>query len=389
MSPKTKRKRTIKQRLERIVPGRGRVSIRTRARTITEHKARIALFDRLLEAGQLETVGLLLSGDLSWAELRQAQRKNRLHSDTLAADIALARPLWQAVVAALPRMGNTESTRNRYELAFAQIQERAADFLPAGALVKDLQAAPWRDIFAVMHDLSAASRNRVRSTVSAFLTVFLGDKWHPFRRAVMKAVGEWDDETAPPKEITVREFWKNIAATHEAVQPIVITLAGSGLRVGEFLQCDEASARRLPQIWVAGGKTGSGERSIAPELLPFARQAIPCNIAARPKLRHGKYPGVQFDARYKRIYKAMKDAAEATGIPWSPHYLRHLYAQIGTEHLPDVLVQQGLGHATSVMTARYSKRRTTERVSAVVGSALLAGQKGASKRAGRKSRRAS
>lgn len=385
MSPKTKRKRTIKKRLERIVPGIGRVSIRTGARSLEEHKARVALFDRLLEAGQLDTINLLLSGEVSWMELRQAQRKNRLRSDTLAADVALARGLWQAVTSTLPRMGTAPATRERYELAFLHLQKHGADFLPDSALVTDLKTVSWADVFANMVELSASSRNQVRRAVSAFLTVFLGDKFHPFRRQITKAMGTLEDDEAPPKEITAEEFWTNLAATHEAVQPTVITLAASGLRVGEFLQCNEMSAKRLPLIWVPGGKTGAGERSIAPELLPFAKQSIPCNLAPRPKV----WRGVQYDARYKRIYKAMKAAEEATGIPWSPHYLRHLYAQLATDELPSVLAQQGLGHRTSAMTDRYAKRRTTARVSAVVGSALLAAKKVRGKVRGTKRRKAS
>lgn len=371
MSPKTKRRRTIKQRLERVVPGVGRVSIRTGARDQAEHKARIALFDRLLEAGQLETVTLLINGDLTWLELRQAQRKNRLHSDTLAADIALSRGLWSAIASTLPRMGKEDSTRDRYDLAFAQLQEKGADFLPANAIVKDLKDVPWREVFAAMSKLSASSRNQVRAGVSAFLTVFLGDKWHPFRRDVMKAMGGKEDVETPPKEITADEFWTNVAKLPEAYQPSVITLAGTGLRIGEFLQCNEMSAKRLPVIWFPGGKSGSGETVIAAELLPFARQAIPCNIAPRP----AKWRGVQFDARYRKLYKAMVAVAKATGIAWSPHYLRHLYAQIATDNLSAVLAQQGLRHATASMTAHYAKRKTTRQVAEVVGSALLASKR--------------
>lgn len=362
-----KRAMTIKQRIDRLVPGLGRVVLRTGARTIAEHRARVALFDRLLEGGQMETIAMLVRGDLSWGELRQAQRKNRLHSDTLAADVALVRNLWVSAAATLKRMGKTESSRDRYGLAFEQLKKLAVDFLPSSALVKDLKTAPWPDVFAAMHELSPASRNRVRSALSAFLTVFLGDKYHPFRRDVMKAMGGMEDEATPPKEITVDEFWTNVAATADAVQPIVLTLAGTGLRIGEFLQCDEFSARRLPVIWIPGGKTGAAETVIADALLPFAKQAIPCNIAPKPET----WRGVQYDARYKRIYKAMRAASTLTGIDWSPHYLRHLYAQLATDKLPETLAQQGLRHATSAMTAQYAKRKTTAKVASVVGQALL------------------
>jgi hypothetical protein len=363
-----KRAKTIKQRIDREIPGIGRRLIRTGARTVGEHRARLALFDRLLEAGQTEAIGMLLDKSISWAELRQAQRKNRLHSDSLAADVALARNLWTSIEATLKRMGKSDATRERYALAFSQLATLAADFLPAKAIVKDLKAAPWPDIFATMHKLSPASRNRVRSGLSAFLTVFLGDKFHPFRRAVVKAIGGMESEATPPKDITVAEFWTNLNATDEAVQPSILTLAGSGLRVGEFLQCDEFSARRLPVIWIPGGKTGAAETVIADALLPFARQAIPCNIAPRPK---GAYRGVQYDARYKRLWKAMDAASKVTGIPWSPHYLRHLYARLATDELPQVLAQQGLRHATGAMTAHYAKRKTTAQVATVVGNALM------------------
>jgi integrase len=362
-----KRTQTIKQRIDRAVPGIGRVALRTGARTIAEHRARVALFDRLIEAGQVETIGMLVRGEITWGELRQAQRKNRLHSDTLAADVALVRNLWVAIAATLKRMGKTESSRTRYELAFAQLKRLAVDFLPSNALVKDLKALDWPDVFLALHELSPASRNRIRSAVSAFLSVFLGDKFHPFRRTVMKAMGGMEDEQTPPKEISVDEFWKNFAQLDEAIQPIVLTLAGTGLRVGEFLQCDEFSARRLPVIWIPGGKTGASETVIADSLMPFARQAIPCNIAPRPAVHRG----VQFDARYKRIWKAMRAASKSTGIDWSPHYLRHLYAQLGTDTLPETLVQQGLRHATGAMTAHYAKRKTTSKVATAVGKALM------------------
>lgn len=366
-------RRTIKQRIDRILPDGSRFCKRSGATTMAEHRARIALLNRLLEADQLDVIHALSNDEISWSELRQAERKKRLHSDALAADIALSRRLWDdgeivgALSATLARMGKTESSRTRYEVAFAQLKKHAVDFLPGRAIVKDLKAVPWSDAFATMAELSPASRNRVRSAISAFLTVFLGDKFHPFRRDVMKAMGGMEDENVQPKEITLDEFWTNLAATDPAVQPTILTLAGSGIRIGEYLQCDEFSARRLPSIWLPAGKTGAAEAQIAEHLVPFARQAIPCRLAPAPKV----WRGVQFDARYKRIWKAMAAASATTGTPWSPHYLRHLYAQIGTAELPEGLVQQGLRHKTASMTRRYANRRTTKAVAEAVGAALI------------------
>lgn len=368
-----KERKTIKQRIDREIPGYGRFCKRTGATTMAEHNARKALLQRLIEADQLEVIGMLDRDDITWVELRQAERKKRLHSDALAADVALSRRLWNegdtlgAFASTLPRMGKTESTRDRYEVAFRQLSTYAPDFLPAGAFVKNLKDVPWPEAFATMAELSPASRNRVRSAVSAFLTVFLGDKYHQFRRDVMKAMGGMEDERTAPREVTLTEFWTLLEHIDDALKPSFIILAATGMRIGEYLQCTADSVKRLPTIWIPAGKTGGREASVAEELIPFARQAIPCTVAPAPKV----WRGVQYDARYDRLYGAMADASDKTGIICTPHFLRHLYAQLGTAELPSALVQQGLGHATATMTERYSKRRTTQRVASTVGRALM------------------
>jgi len=366
-------RRTIKTRIDRNIPGFGRFCKRTGAKTMAEHRARAALLERLIEADQLDVIGLLASDEITWTELRQADRKKRLHSDALAADVALSRRLWDqeenpgALTTTLPRMGKTASTRDRYEVAFRQIRVHAADFLPANAVVKDLKTVKWLDVWAAMSELSPASRNGIRAAVSAFLTVFLGDKFHPFRRDVMKAMGSKEDENVAPREVTLEEFWTLVGAMDDAVKPTAITLAATGMRIGEYLACGDTSIRRLPTIWIPSGKTGGAETQVAEHLIPFVRQAIPCSLAPAPAVPRG----VQYDARYKRIHRAFAAASDATGIPFSPHYLRHLYAQLGTAELPDVLVQQGLRHKTPSMTRLYSKRRTTRQVAEVVGEALV------------------
>lgn len=372
-------KKTIKTRIDRTIPGVGRFCKRTGAKTVAEHRARCALLERLIEADQIDVIIMLRDDLITWAELRQADRKKRLHSDALAADVALSRRLWDqdentpgAFATTLPRMGKTDSTRERYECAFGQLKVHAADFLPGSASVKDLGTVDWLVVRASMANLSPASRNGVRASVSAFLTVFLGDKFHPFRRDVMKAVGGREDENVAPREVTLAEFWTLVGVMDDAVKPVAITLAGTGMRIGEFLACGETSTRRLPTIWIPDGKSGGAETVIAEHLIPFVRQAIPCRLAPAPAVTRG----VQYDARYKKIHKAFARASEATGIPFSPHYLRHLYAQLGTAELPDVLVQQGLRHKTPSMTRLYSKRRVTSQVAEVVGEALVNKAKG-------------
>src|SRR5262249_25403310 len=140
----TKRRSTIKERIDVRVKGIGRVNIRTGARDRAEHDARVRLFHRLIEADQLDVIRLLMQRKLSFGELRQAERHNRLKSDALAADVALARPLWDqedsehpekapvagAFTMTLPLMGKKPLSRVRYEIAFRSLRDYGAVALP-------------------------------------------------------------------------------------------------------------------------------------------------------------------------------------------------------------------------------------------------------------------
>jgi integrase len=375
-------KTTFKERIDRMIPGYGRFQKRTGARTAAEDQARRALFQRLLEADQLDVIRMLDHDEITWAELRQAERKKRLGSDNLGADVALGRRLWDegeeddallgAFSSTLPQMGKADSTRTRYAVVFDQLKAHAAAFLPADATVKDLRAVKWTTVFASMDELSPASRNRVRSALSAFLTVFLNDKRHPFRGEILRAMGGMEKETPMPHEVSVDEFWTLVDAVDDAIKPSLLTLAATGMRVGEYLQCTDASLKRLPTLLIPNGKGGTRETSVAPTMTAYVRQAIPCRISPAPAawVAGGTYPGVQRDARYKRLYKAVVEASTATGIPATVHTLRHLYAQLGVDNESSARVAQAMGHTRSAMTDRYAKRRVMLEVATAVAKDL-------------------
>jgi hypothetical protein len=118
-----------------------------------------------------------------------------------------------------------------------------------------------------------------------------------------------------------------------------------------------SSARASAGDLDSGGQDGRDETVIADSADAVRAAGHPLQHRPAPKVHRG----VQYDARYKRIWKAMRAASKATGIDWSPHYLRHLYAQLGDGQAAQVLVQQGLRHATGAMTAHYAKRKTTRK----------------------------
>jgi integrase len=356
---------------------------------------RASILQELADHGQEEVLLAFKDRRLGWADVLRAKRQNRIASANLAVDLALHRLLWDgrkgrkkvpgALSLTLPKMGKTQSTRDRYESAFKNLREAAGDFLPDDAIVSALGAMTaehWDAVWSDMQELSPATRNRVRSAVSRFLSLFLADKYHPTRRTVMQRMGSFEKEKrGEPRTITLDEFWRLMEAlppdTREVLEPCYITLAASGMRIGEYLQCGTESLRRFPTIAVPDGKGGARDVAVAVELEDIVRQALPCRIAPAPaEWLNGEenYPGVQFDARYNRLYDALAAASKTTGIAASPHYLRHLFGALAVKTTNQVSAQHALGHETPGMTAHYAKEKTTQAVGAAVGAALLEGR---------------
>jgi len=357
------------RQLDLILSGFGRFVKSWGTDQKAQRRVRRQIVIDLYNAGQLDVLRALMKrptqGGLTWADVLAAKRAKRLGSDSLAADLALSRPLWAAIDATLPRMGKSANTRGFYGDVFGSLQTRAAALLPSDAQVKSLGDVDWSAIWAAFADTSPAWRNRVRASVSAFLTVYLDDKWHPFRRRVVKRAGTKEREPKIPKSISVEEFWQLMAHVHEALVPAFVTLAATGMRVGEFLACTERDLARFPTIHVPGGKTGEGTVEVDPELEGYIRSAIPCRIASTKKVARPTW-----DQRYRRLQRAIKAASEATGIPATVHTLRHFYASEGVKAQPQGFVQQALRHTTPAMTQRYSTQRDTAAVARSVGRAL-------------------
>jgi len=375
-------------RFDRVFKDVGRIWVTSGARTKREFKTLDRMLDRLFEAGQLEVLGMIRDGKLSPQAVRQAERSGRLRSDSLAADILLREPLWDrevggkliagALSGTLDGMAIARASRERYETSFAQLKQHGGAILGAKATVADLARVQWKDVWTALASSSAGNRNRLRAAVSAILTVYLGgDLYHPFRRDVVKAMGKKEPEAKVVSDLTVAEFWTLMEHVPEVAVPCYVTLAASGLRVGEFLQA--VSARRIEQtkgkrkttlcaINFADGKTGPGTVYVAGEWWPDVSAAVPCRVAPAPKV----FAGIQRDARYKRLSRWLADASEKTGIRVTIHYLRHLFVQEGVAELPESMVQGAARHKTPNMTRDYAMRSDRGEVARVVGRRLRA-----------------
>jgi integrase len=339
-----------------------------------DREARRAVVRDLYNAGQLDVLRSMLKrpaeGGTTWAEVLQAKRRGELTSDTLFSSIVLRRPLWgtEGVVAqTLPKMGGKPSTRRFYREMLDALKHYAGTQLSERATVADLRRIEWTTLWAAMAHVGPGRRNHLRASVSALLTAFLDDKYHPFRRGVMKAMGKKEAVAELARNVTAEEFWTLMDHVPEPLVACYLTLAATGMRVGEYLACTEQSLARFPQIHIPSGKSGEALVQVDPELEPYVRQAIPCMIGPRPKRSAVR---VQDDARYRRLQRSLKAASEATGIPATIHTLRHFYAGEGVKAQPEAFVQQAMRHKTAGMTKRYAAQREQTAVAGSVGQAL-------------------
>lgn len=344
--------------------GRFRCSAQTKRSTTL--RRRKALARLLAELGQFEVLRAILDGELTWAHVEQAQRQQRLGDASLLADLKLRRQLRQAIEETLPLMGPTTLTRERYRVALSGLTKMGLD---AEVLtVRDLLRG---DVVARLAAWAAspATKNGVRTAVSRFLTRYLGDKHHPFRRAVLHE-DRWPRLKVPRRVrgVDAGQFWSLMTRVPERLVPSFVVLAASGMRIGEYLhpsiRLDEAH-----HTIETTGKTGPKTYAIDAAVWPYVTAAVPCRAA-----RMTKTPSrLQNDPRYKALYRALRQAGAALGVSVTLHDLRRLYVRLGVEAMGAVATQHAVGHETPAMTAEYARWRNAADVAAAVAAGLSLG----------------
>ena len=355
--------------------GRFRVSAQTtRSGAVARRKALARL---LGELGQYEVLLAIKKGELAWGHLEHAQRQQRLASASLLADLRLKGNLATAIAATLPAMGPTALTRDRYRVALDALWHLGFD--RESSTVADLKRDDWRELLAAW-EASPATKNGVRTAVSRFLTRFLGDKHHPFRRAVLHE-DRWPRLKVPKrvKGFDVAEFWPLMRLMPERLVPSFVVLAASGMRVGEYLNDDALEVDETHHVIHVKGKTGFKSYGVDPVAWEYVRAGVPCRAS-----RMTKTPTrLQNDPRYKALYRAMRAAGEQLGIRISPHDLRRLYARLGVEARGQTATQHAIGHETPGMTADYARWHSQADVSSAVAKALGLGKPKKRRRAAR------
>ena len=326
-------------RIDRRFRGVGRIALASGTHKRKRFEAFNAMLTELYEDGRLDILRGLRDRRISIQQVYQAKRTRQL--PYLTSELALFENLWCRVDDWLPRSASAENSCKRYAVSFRALKRTGV--LSDDASVVDLRSVNW----AVLRDswsAGPADWNRLRAAVSRFLTMTLGDLYHPFRREV---IGAFPCAPEPPgrvPEITPDLFWRIVAHTPEHMQPAYIALAATGLRVGEYLALEEHHLRHLTrEIEVPGTKTAASQGVIVvgPDAWEWVKRAVPA------------------PHKYKWLYTHWKRACREVGVPdLTLHDLRHLYGQTLVDAgRPEASVQQSLRHTDPTMTRRYTKRK--------------------------------
>jgi len=159
-------------------------------------------------------------------------------------------------------------------------------------------------------------------------------------------------------DISLALFQNIVANTPEFVRPAFITLAETGLRVGEYLRL--ADSDLLPHtcaVRVPGSKTAASSATIRvdAQLWPWVSAAVPAPLGYR----------------WLRIYWKRALGAAGADTTLRLHDLRHCYGQWLTDaRRPEASVQKSLRHSSAAMTRRYAMQTDKGKDAATMGGIL-------------------
>lgn len=326
-------------RIDRRFKGVGRIAIASRTTNRQRFRAYNSMLEELFEDGRLDILRAIRDRQITVQQAYAAKRTHRL--PYLASELVLHEGLWPAVEQWLPKSARAPSSRNRYRVSFRALKKSGA--LSTQASVSDLRNVDWSGLRETWR-AGPADWNRMRSAVSRFLTMTLEDKFHPVRREIMARLPKAAEPAGRVPELSTALFWRIVSEAPIHVRSCYVTLATTGLRVGEYLALDESNLRPITkEIEVPGTKTVASN-----DVIRVGEEAWKHVVAAVPA-----------PVRYKWLYTHWKRACRACDAPeLTLHDLRHFYGQSLVDAArSEASVQQSLRHADPTMTRRYTKRK--------------------------------
>lgn len=339
-------------RFDREFPGVGRFWMSSGAKTLVEFRKRDALLSELYETGRLDVLQAILARRLTIAEVFSAQRTQRL--SYLAADVLLGRPLWDELERWFPIAAAKVASRDRYQSSWNALLRVLEERFPGR--VVDLATVPWAELQR-RWGKSSADWNHLRRAVSRFLSMLLDDKWHPFRRLVLKHFPRAREPKARIPDLSPALFWRLVGLCPKPLQPVYVTLAVTGLRVrSEFLRLtDEDLLPHRHAIRAPAAKSAADTLIVDPVLWPWVQRAVPCPVGYKTLRRY-------WNAACRRL--------KVRGV--TMHSLRHCTGQWAVNAgIAEAQVQAALRHETASTTRIYTLQKARGEVSKALAGVLL------------------
>ena len=347
-------------RLDKVFPAPvGRLAIASGTTTRAALRNVVACLDRLAERGRLDVLLALKEHRVAVAQVLDADRAGAL--DELLASLTPtpeAAPLWPAVYAWLGPAPERSLTVRRYGVSMIKLDRLAA--LAPDAPVSALQLVDWKVLGQrwTGPGCSGSDWNQMRRAVSRFLTVHLGDVYHPMRRAVVKAIPKRREVERVP-DLDVSTFWRVVEAAPAHVRPALVTLVALGLRVGEYLRLRETDLHPITKtVSIPGTKTAGSAAvlRVDPEIWPWVVAAVPAPLA------YG----------WLRLHWKRALASVGADRTLRLHDLRHLTAQLLVNAgQSEASVQTTMRHETASMTRRYARQKDRGENAAALARVLL------------------
>jgi integrase len=353
------------------LPRVGRIKRSSEARDRREAVRREGMLRDLSEDGQDELLRALKTKVVSVGDLVNAKRAGKLTGNHALTDIKLRAPLFEAIRNTLtPRTVPGAATLRRYRtsaVSLAAFENDESIHFGRIEYVGDLLAYDWSEArrwwaTGTAHDRgkSAADWNHLRRMLSRFLTLYLGDKYHPLRRQFMQLMPAANEGPGRLSALSLATFREMLAHVPEHTRPAYMTLLLTGMRMGEYLRCGKSHLRAdLFAVNVPGTKTKGSAALVAvdPTQWDWIERGVPAPI---------KYQGL-------RMW--WKKAARLVGAPdIRLHDIRHLSLTLALSGGAKVNEAQRHGrHATPTQTLQYTQLDDSREAAAGIARALTAG----------------
>lgn len=363
MGPSRTGKNIGAYQFDRVFDGVGRIKKSSGTDKLKEFQRRDALLTKLFETSALDVLRAFKAGTITIEEIVAADRGN--HAAMSLQRLATTAKLTAAITGALPRMGGAPATRDRYERSLTKL------LLTVPALqhgrVADLASVDWL-LLAEQWTAGAADWNHMARAVSRFLTVHLGDKYHPLRREIVQRIPRKKETPRSPDQ-SAELFLRIVATMPEPAQRCFMAIALTGMRIGEYMFADRSALRPETRSVRVTGKGGAGYVYLTDEAFAIVSSAIPCPIGPSP------IPGLPTakQKRYGRLLRLYRKHQRLVGVQGlTLHDIRHLFGQTAAdENVPTVQTQAAMRHTDPAMTRRYEMpaqaRRAAEAVARKLG----------------------